>query len=226
MGTMVTEATYHFDIVESNHESPFKDFYASNTAINFIRHSPVLAPPCKSQTHDDFLIAQVLQEELQNAQDPEIECLHADIIPGPTNDNDKEYFPTNQTNIRYQNVTIDDLDIDKYCEEQVNSNTNRKTKSDMKMLNAFMLEVLKDNRDICQIPDNELNTIICKFIINVCQRNGSEYEPNTVKGIVASIDRHIRSNNYGNSIKKGDAFNQACRVLTAKTMDLKKNRKG
>ena len=75
-----------------------------------------------------------------------------------TNDNDKEYFPTNQTNIRYQNVIIDDLDIDKYYEEQVNSNTNRETKSDMKILNAFMLEVLKDNRDICQIPDNEHNT--------------------------------------------------------------------
>jgi hypothetical protein len=85
--------------------------------------------------------------------------------------------------------------INLHIEEQVNSNTNRETKSDMKMLNAFMLEVLKDNRDICQIPDNELNTIICKFIINVRQRNGSEYEPNTVKGIVASIDRHIRSNN-------------------------------
>jgi hypothetical protein len=81
---------------------------------------------------------------------------------------------------------IYDLDIDKYYEEQVNSNTNRETKSDMKILNAFMLQVLKDNRDICQIPDNELNTIICEFIINVHQRNGSEYEPNTVKGIVAS----------------------------------------
>jgi hypothetical protein len=45
------------------------------------------------------LIAQVLQEELQNAQDPETGCLQADIIPGPTND-DKEHFPTNQTNIR------------------------------------------------------------------------------------------------------------------------------
>jgi hypothetical protein len=44
-----------------------------------------------------------------------------------TNDNVKDNFPTNQTNIRYQNVRIDDLDIDKYCEEQVNSNTNRKT---------------------------------------------------------------------------------------------------
>ena len=74
-GKIVTEATYRFDIVESNHESLFKDFYASNTAINSIQHSPVLAPPCQSQTHDDFLIAQVLQEELQNAQDPETECL-------------------------------------------------------------------------------------------------------------------------------------------------------
>jgi hypothetical protein len=126
-GKIVTEATYRFDIVESNHESPFKDFYASNTAINSIQHSPVLAPPCQSQTHEDFVIAQVLQEKLHNAQDPETECLQADIIPGPTNDNDKENFPTNQTNIRYQNVTIDDLDIDKYYEEQVNSNTNRKT---------------------------------------------------------------------------------------------------
>ena len=45
-----------------------------------------------------------------------------------TNDNDKDNFPTNQTNIRYQNVRIDDLDIDKYCEEQVNYNTNRKNK--------------------------------------------------------------------------------------------------
>jgi hypothetical protein len=75
-GKIVTEATYRFDIVESNHESPFKDFYASNTAMNSIQHSPVLAPSCQSQTHDDFLIAQVLQGELQNAQDPETDCLH------------------------------------------------------------------------------------------------------------------------------------------------------
>ena len=55
----------------------------------------------------------------------------------------KENFPTNQTNIRHQNVRIDDLDIDKHSEEQVNSNTNRKTKSDMNILNAFMLRGLK-----------------------------------------------------------------------------------
>ena len=88
-GTVVTEATYRFDIVESNHEPPFKDLYVSNTAIHYIQHSPVLAPSCQSQTHDDFVIAQVLQEELQHAQYPETECLQADIIPGPTNDNDK-----------------------------------------------------------------------------------------------------------------------------------------
>ena len=91
----------------------------------------------------------------------------------------------------------------------------------MKILNAFMLEVLKDNRDICQIPDNQLNTLICKYIINVRQSDGSEFEPNTVKGIVASIHRHLRSINYGNSMKKGNAFDQARGVLTAKTMDLK-----
>ena len=91
-GTIVTEATYRFGIVESNHEPPFKDLYVSNTAIHYIQHSPVLAPSCQSQTHDDFVITQVLQEELQHAQDPETECLQADIIPGPTNDNNKEYL--------------------------------------------------------------------------------------------------------------------------------------
>jgi hypothetical protein len=49
----------------------------------------------------------------------------------------------------------------------------------MKIVNAFLLEVLKDNRDICQITDNELITIICTCIINVRQRDGSEYEPNS-----------------------------------------------
>jgi hypothetical protein len=37
-GTIVTEATYRFDIVKSNHESPFKDLYVSNTAIHYIQH--------------------------------------------------------------------------------------------------------------------------------------------------------------------------------------------
>jgi hypothetical protein len=91
-GKIVTEATYCFDIVDSNNESPFKDVYASNTAIHYIQHSPVLAPPCQSQTHDDFSIAQVLQEELQNAQDPETEYLQADIFTSPTNDYDEKNF--------------------------------------------------------------------------------------------------------------------------------------
>ena len=81
-GKIVTEATYRFDIVECNHESPFKDLYASNTAINSIQHSPVLAPSCQSQTHDDFFDRPSCTGGgggggggLQNAQDPETECL-------------------------------------------------------------------------------------------------------------------------------------------------------
>jgi hypothetical protein len=40
------------------------------------------------------------------------------------------------------------------------------------------------------------------------------------------LPSETHANNYGNSIKKGDAFDQARRVLTAKTMDLKKMGKG
>lgn len=89
-----------------------------------------------------------------------------------------------------------------------------------------MNSVLDDTRDICVIQPRELNSIICKFLINVRTKSGTEYEPTSVKGMISSFDRYLRANNYGTSIKKGDIFDQARRVLTAKTMDLKKMGKG
>lgn len=73
----------------------------------------------------------------------------------------------------------------------------------MEILIDFMKNAVKDSKDVCQIPSVELNTMICKFLINVCQRNDSEYELSTVRGVICSFDRYLRSIIYGTSIKKG-----------------------
>ncbi|CAG2216131.1 unnamed protein product [Mytilus edulis] len=233
-GKTVTEARYRFDIIESQSQTPFTNFYSQQTTVNSLLNSPVLQQPRNSQLESDFLLAQILQNEIEN-EEPEIENVEPEIENvEPEIENEAPEIETVQTtniskqneksknSTRFANAKVDDDDIEIFCQEQTNQNTNRKTVSDMKILNEFMNSALDDTRDICVIQPRELNSIICKFLINVRTKSGTEYEPTSVKGMISSFDRYLRANNYGTSIKKGDIFDQARRVLTAKTMDLKK----
>ena len=228
-GKVVTEARYRFDV--------FPELQTvSNSPLVQMQNSPVLLQSPESTTPpdtdiNDMIIAEILQEDMEHTEHDQYnivsvgqdDALQSDTagLVDPNKENNPEVHSS-----RFTNPRIDNADIDKFCFEQTNSNTMRKTKSDTKILIEFLANILGETRDICKIPAVELNTIICKFVINLHQRDGSEYEPFSIRGMISSFDRHLRASNYGSSIMKGEAFDQARRVINAKTKELKKMGKG
>ena len=51
----------------------------------------------------------------------------------------------------------------------------------------------------------ELNLYLSEFIIKVRTKN-KDYEPNSLRGMIASIERHLKRKNYGLSIMKDLQF--------------------
>lgn len=64
-GKSVTEARYRFDIL-SDSQAPFSDFCSQTTSVDSILDSPVLQSPKNMQLENDMLLAQILQNELEN----------------------------------------------------------------------------------------------------------------------------------------------------------------
>ena len=74
----------------------------------------------------------------------------------------------------------DEVEIEKFLQEQKSKNTQYKTKSDLNAWKKFC-ESLKESRAIENIPANELDLLLSKILIsvNVRKQNGTEYEPTT-----------------------------------------------
>ena len=77
----------------------------------------------------------------------------------------------------------DEVEIEKILQEQKSENTQYKTKSDLNAWKKFC-ESLKESRAIENIPANELDLLLSKFIISVRKQNGTEYEPRTKKRLL------------------------------------------
>ena len=114
-----------------------------------------------------------------------------------------------------------DVNIDNFLNENENMNTKKKTVSDMKLFNQFLLHK-QDSRNVENIPAHDLNNLICEFLLGVTKKDGSEYEPTTLRGIIGSIDRYLKHNNSNISLMNDKEFAKVWEVMKSKQKALKK----
>ena len=128
---------------------------------------------------------------------------------------------TSAENVGRQFVNVDIEMIESFLEENTNKNTKKKTECDLKIFKEF-LQHKNEQRNIEFIPPNTLNEYICQFLLSVTKKDGSQYEPVTLRSFISSIDRHLRSTNSKFSIITSFEFNKAREVLKQKQKSLKK----
>ena len=87
-------------------------------------------------------------------------------------------------------VSLDDT-IESFIEEHENPNTVKKTKREVALLTVF-LQTKGETREIAEIPPVELNELLSEFILSVRTKEGQEYEPSLLRGMVASFERHLK----------------------------------
>ena len=115
--------------------------------------------------------------------------------------------------------------IDTFIELHENKNTRQKTVRDIKLLETF-LQTKDENRKPEEIPARELNQYLCEFFIAVRTKDGNEYEPSSLRSLLASFERYLKKENYSESIINDLAFEKTRKVLQSKQKDLKKQGKG
>ena len=79
--------------------------------------------------------------------------------------------------------------VEEFILEHENKNTAQKTERDVRLLEIF-LKTKDEDRKIEDIPAAELNEFISEFIISVRTKDGNEYEPTSLRSLMASFERH------------------------------------
>ena len=119
----------------------------------------------------------------------------------------------------------DIVSVKQFIEDQVNENTKKKTQQNVALLKEF-LKLKNESRLVEEIPPKELNAYIGEFIITVRKKdNNEDYEPSSLRSLMASFERYLKKNNYGFSIMKDAEFEQARKALQSKQKDLKQKGK-
>ena len=118
-----------------------------------------------------------------------------------------------------------DKPIEEYITDQENKNTRAKTRRDVKLLTAFLLEK-NEQRKIEEIQPEELNRYVSEFIVSVKRKDGQDYEPSSLRGLFSSFNRYLKERKYSASIIEDTVFDQARKCLEARSKQLKKEGKG
>ena len=118
-----------------------------------------------------------------------------------------------------------DKPIEEYNTDQENKNTRAKTRRDVKLLTAFLLEK-DEQRKIEEIQPEELNRCVSELILSVKRKDGQDYEPSSLRGLFSSFNRYLKERKYSASIIEDIVFDQARKCLEARSKQLKKEGKG
>lgn len=112
-------------------------------------------------------------------------------------------------------------------DSQDNLNTIRKTRFDLELVKSYLRGV-NEKRAVHDIPPHELDPYLASFIGSVKKKNGEDFEPGTLRGILGSVDRYFRKHNYGHAIFSGNVrdFPSTRDALAAKQKQLKREGRG
>ena len=109
---------------------------------------------------------------------------------------------------------IHDSSVEEYVESLENKNTQGKTKRDVKLLNDFLRgEKKKEKRELSAITPEDLDRYLAEFIRSVRRKDGGEYEPSSLRSLLASVERHLKKNSYPASIFSDRRFELTRRCL-------------
>ena len=129
----------------------------------------------------------------------------------------------NEPEKRFQSVSVEEIAALK--DKSRNINTVKTTKT---WINTFQCWAKENNKreDIENIPPTELNVILEKFYAELRKKDSTDYEPESLAVMQASIDRYLKERNYATSIIRGTEFYSSNLTLKGKAAELREKGKG
>ena len=91
--------------------------------------------------------------------------------------------------------------------------THKKNLSDVTLLNDFLRGEKKEEQELSVITPEDLDRYLAEFIRSVRRKDGGEYEPSSLRSLLASVERHLKKNGYPASIFSDRQFELTRRCL-------------
>ena len=104
--------------------------------------------------------------------------------------------------------------------------TSSKTTCHMILLHDFIKIRHDDPRPVHTIPLKQLDDYIAEFFVNIRKKGGAEYDTTTLRSYQSSIDCYLHNHKYGQTIARGNMFEESRRALKKKPKHLKSLGKG
>ena len=81
-------------------------------------------------------------------------------------------------------------------------------------------------QELHEIPPEELDKVLQCFYAELMKGNGTDYEPESLKVMIACLDRHLRDHGATHSILKDKCFETSRKTLEGKAIELRQHGKG
>ena len=117
-----------------------------------------------------------------------------------------------------------DKPIDKFIEDHKNKNTLSKTRRDVSLLTEF-LNSKSEIRRIEEIPPKELNEYVSEFIVAVRRKDGEDFEPSSLRGLICSFTLKARPANILAVLLKTASLNKRDKLWKLEVKNSKKTAK-
>jgi len=118
---------------------------------------------------------------------------------------------------------VSDEEITEINETAASKNTARATKTCMTTW-AEWCKVRNINVNMETYCPRALGGLLNKFYVEIRKKDGTDYEPDSLKVMQAALDRYLRHKNYLVSIITGREFTKSQETLDAKVKQLRRQR--
>ncbi|XP_067289917.1 uncharacterized protein KIAA1958 isoform X2 [Pseudorasbora parva] len=124
-------------------------------------------------------------------------------------------------------VRADNTDMDERAYREQNEKTIRSTQTALRNFRDFLVSKYpNETREIYFIPCQELDIYLASFFVDARQRDGSEYEPNSLANYQCGLERYLKEHRYAYSITRDREFQRSQDALKQKQLELKFKGKG
>ncbi|XP_046307176.1 uncharacterized protein KIAA1958 homolog isoform X1 [Marmota monax] len=134
--------------------------------------------------------------------------------------------PTITTEATAQCIPDQDERAAELSREQ-NEKTIRSTQTALRNFREFLISKYpSETREIYVIPCKELDAYLASFFVDARQKDGSEYEPNSLANYQCGLERYLKEHRYGYSITRDKEFKRSQEALKQKQIELRCKGKG
>ena len=193
--------------------SSYRDFFSSPIA-RFLEHCEKELSPDTDEELDQLLSSLPLDvPQLQPTSAPPT-ALPTISRPGPSSTSTSSTLELASANAELQRL------------KDKNKNTEKSTNTRTKKFEKWIKQKGAGFQCVSQAAPNELDAVLQHFFAEVKKDDGSDYEPESLRTMLAALDRSFRSSGCKYSIAKDKEFTESRKVLNGKAIELREQGMG